>query len=141
MTAPARLILVHKQPTSARTRFLRYTDGVVAPDPFPKLSQVLGEEESWDDASVSEHPASLVRRVAEDIGLDAAQIKLETEFRAGVDTPQGVASIYLGRITTIDPPFDAAERVGAKFIAITEGRDLPPSELELLRRAYECVMD
>lgn len=135
------MILVHKQGTSARTRFLRYADGIVAPEPFPKLAQVLGEAERSGDAAVLTHPAMLVRQVAERLGIDADDIEVETEFRSNVDTPQGVAPIYLGRITTIDPPFDAAEKIGARFIAITEARDLGPSDLELLRRAYDCVME
>lgn len=135
------MILVHKQGTSARTRFLRYADGIVAPEPFPKLAQVLDETERSGDAAVLTHPAMLVRQVAEGLGIDADDIEVETEFRSNVDTPQGVAPIYLGCITTIDPPFDAAEKIGARFIAITEARDLGPSDLELLRRAYDCVME
>ena len=38
-------------------------------------------------------------------------------------------------------PFDAAERVGGRFIALTEGRGLPPAELDLLRRAYRVIME
>lgn len=140
MGAPARLILVHKQRTSARVRFLRYADGIVAPDPFPKLAQVLGDDEGRDPDVVA-HPAMLVNRVAGDLGVEVDDIVIESDFSANVDTPQGVAPIYLGRITTIDPPFEAAEKVGAKFIAITEARDLGPSNLELLRRAYDCVME
>lgn len=140
MSAPARLILVHKQRTSARVRFLRYADGIVAPDPFPKLAQVLGEDEG-EAPDVVAHPSMLVNRVAGDLGVDANDIEIESDFSAKVDTPQGVAPIYLGRITTIDPPFEAADGVGAKFIAITDARDLGPSNLELLRRAYECVME
>lgn len=140
MSAPARLILVHKQGTSARVRFLRYTDGIVAPDAFPDLAQVLGEDEGGDPGVVA-HPAMLVNRVAGDLGVDADDIVIESDFAAKVDTPEGVAPIYLGRITTIDPPFEAADGIGAKFIAITEARDLGPSNLELLRRAYACVME
>jgi len=141
MAAPARMILVHKQGTSARTRFLRFTDGIVAPEPLPKLAQVLGEDEAGGDAAVLAHPAMLVNAVAGKLGLDTGDIEVETEFRADVDTPEGLSPIYLGRITTIDPPFDAAEKIGARFIAVTEARDLGPSELELLRRAYTCVME
>lgn len=140
MSAPARLILVHKQRTSARVRFLRYANGIVAPDAFPELAQVLGEDEG-DPPDVVVHPAMLVNRVAGDLGLDVDDIAIESDFSANVDTPQGIAPIYLGRITTIDPPFDAADGIGAKFIAITEARDLGPSNLELLRRAYACVME
>ena len=141
MAAPARLILVHKQRTSAMVRFLRYDDGIVAPEPFPKLSQVLGEDEEVDGADVVAHPAMLVNQVAGQLGLRADDIDLETDFSSNVDTPQGVAPVYLGRITTIDPPFEVAEIIGARFINITEARDMTPSELELLRRAYLCVME
>jgi len=72
--------------------------------------------------------------------LDAGAIELESECAANVDTPSGVAPIFLGRLTTMDPPFDVVEREGARFISITEARDLRPVELELLRRAYTCVM-
>lgn len=120
---------------------MRYGDGVVAPDPFPKLSQVLGEDEDTRRAAVAIHPATLLLQVAENIGLNVSDIELETEFRANVDTPQGISSVYLAGITTQDPPFDVAEKIGAKFIAITEARDLTPPELELLRRAYACVME
>lgn len=145
MTAPARLILVHKQRTSAMVRFLRYVDGIVAPEPFPKLSQVLGEDEQHrDEAKVGHvvaHPSMLVNQAAARLGLDQGEIAVETDFLSSVDTPDGVSAIYLGRITTIDPPFDAADKIDARFINITEARDMSPSELELLRRAYLCVME
>ena len=141
MTAPARLILVHKQRTSAMVRFLRFEDGIVAPEPFPKLSQVLGEGEGHRDEGVVVHPSMLVDQAAHRLGLDQGEIAVETDFLSNVDTPDGVSVIYLGRITTIDPPFDAADKIDARFINITEARDMSPSELELLRRAYLCVME
>ncbi|MBF0246495.1 MAG: hypothetical protein HQL36_00255 [Alphaproteobacteria bacterium] len=137
----ARLILVHKQPVSARTRFLRYEHGVIAPEPLPALSQVLEEDELAGSAVVLEHPAMLINRVTEGLGLAASDLKLENEFRAFVDTPGGVVPIYLARIVTIDPPFTVADKLGARFIDITEARDLGPAELDLLRRAYLCVME
>lgn len=141
MSAPARLILVHKQDTSARTRFLRYANGIVAPEPFPPLTAVLDENDAPRENGVVMHPAALVKRVTADIGLQADEVVLESDFHASVDTPEGVAPVYLGRITTVDPPFDVAEKAGARFIAITEARDLSPSDLELMRRAYACVME
>jgi len=128
MAAPARLILVHKQPTSAHIHFLRFEDGIVAPVPLPKLSQV-------------QHPAMLVGRVATELDMDAKAIRLEGDFHAHVDTPDGAAAIFLGRIDTIDLPFDVAEKAGGRFISLTEARDLTPTELELLRRAYICIME
>jgi len=139
MSTPARLILVHKHATSARTRFLRFESGVVAPEPLPDLSEVLGEGDG--DGDVVTHPAMLMAQVAVNLGLSADTIELESEFSANVDTPTGAVPVFLARITTMDPPFDAAEQAGARFISITEARDLTPVELELLRRAYTCVME
>lgn len=141
MSAPARLILVHKQATSARTRFLRFADGIVRPQPFPQLSQILDEGETASQTDVVAHPAMLLSQVAQNLYLPSGEVVLESEFMAAVDTPEGVSTVYLGRITSEDPPFDAAEKAGARFIAITEARDLSPTDLELLRRAYTCVME
>lgn len=141
LPAPARVLLVHKHITSARVRFLRYEDGIVGPVPLPKLAQVLEADEAAVGGAVVEHPAVLVGRVAADLGLNAGDIEVEPAFRAYVDTPQGVSTIYLGLLTAIDPPFEAATQVGARFIAMTEAGDLTPTELELMRQAYICLMD
>ena len=141
MSAPARLILVHKQRTSAMIRFLRFPHGIVAPEPLPKLAELMGEGEQVEGEAVVTHPAMLVKNVATMLGLSEDDIALEGGFRAHVDTPEGAAPVYLGSLTAIDPPYDAAECSGARFIAITDARDLPPAELGLLRRVYECVME
>lgn len=141
MTAPARLILVHKQRTSARIRFLRFADGIAAPEPFPKLAQVMDIGEQGESAAVVVHPAMLVGQVAKRLGMNAGDIELESEFSAYVDTPEGVSRVYLGQFTSIDPPFEVAEKADANFISITEARDLSSTELELLRRAYACIME
>jgi len=106
---------------------------------LPALSEIFGEGDGGGD--VVAHPGMLLTQVAASLDLNADAIELESEFAANVDTPSGVVPIFLGRITTMDPPFDAVERVGARFISITEARDLTPVELELLRRAYTCVME
>jgi len=141
MLAPARLILVHKQRTSAMARFVRFPHGIVAAQPLPKLAELMGEDEQIEEQAVVTHPAVLVKSVADLLGLSGDDIALEGGFRAHVDTPEGTALVYLGSLTSIDPPFEAAERSGARFIAITGARDLPPAELGLLRRVYECVME
>jgi len=141
MSAPARLILVHKQRTSAMIRFVRFPHGIVAPDPLSKLAELMGEDEQVEEQAVVTPPAVLVKIVADLLDLSEDDIALEGGFRAHVDTPEGAAPVYLGSLTAIDPPYDAVERSGARFIAITDARDLPPTELELLRRAYECVME
>jgi hypothetical protein len=48
--------------------------------------------------------------------------------------------ILLASITTVDPPFEEAEKSNAQFIDLTQARGLPPVELELLRSAYELIL-
>jgi hypothetical protein len=59
---------------------------------------------------------------------------------ASVDSSAGPARIFLMQFTSIDPPFDCAEKINAQFIDLTEARGLSGVELELLRQAYEYVM-
>ncbi|MDD3517474.1 MAG: hypothetical protein PHQ14_03915 [Chromatiales bacterium] len=137
--ADARLILYHKQSTSARTRFLRLADsGVCAFEALPPLSSVMDTPAA---TGVLRHPADLLRAAEERLGLARGGLEIDAGFRAQVDTPDGPVMIHLARFTGIDPPFDAAERIGGRFVALTEVRDLPPAQLELLRRAYACIME
>jgi hypothetical protein len=48
--------------------------------------------------------------------------------------------VRLAIFTSIDPPFELAESLGGRFIAITEARGCPPAEMELLRQAYTALM-
>ena len=135
MAALPRLILYHKQKTSARTRFLRFADGVMAFEPLPALSVV-----SDTHSAVLPHPAACVKEAESRLGLPAGALRPEPEFQVEVETPDGKVPVVLAEFTAIDPPFAAAEAVGARFIAITEARSLPAVELELMRRAYEVVL-
>jgi hypothetical protein len=133
-TAP-RLILFHKQKSSARTRFLRFADTVVAFAPLP-ASATLNAETS----SVRPHPAAHLRAAEERLALPAGSLESVADFSADVSTTDGTVPVLLASFTGIDPPFAAAEAIGARFMAITEARGLPPVELELLRRAYEVLI-
>lgn len=132
-----RLILLHKQATSGRVRFLCLTSGIVAFAPLPALAVLRDEDYS---PTVQVHPAALVREAEAQLGLPEGAIESEPGFRAWVDTPEGDVPVLLAAFTGIDPPFTAAERVHARFIAITESRPLSEVERYLLRRAYEHVL-
>ncbi|NTV97340.1 MAG: hypothetical protein HGA75_18320, partial [Thiobacillus sp.] len=54
LPADLRLILAHKQRTSARVRFLRFPHGLCAFQPLPTLSVV--EEVGEGDPAVAYHP-------------------------------------------------------------------------------------
>ena len=132
-----RVILYHKQATSARTRFLKFAyESVCAPAPIP-LPATLLERQA---ASAVHHPAAILLRTAQQLGLTADSLKAEGEYRQTVEVPGRQIQIILGEITTLDPPFDAAERIDACFIDLTQARGLPPVELTLLRYAYELVL-
>lgn len=133
-----RLILAHKQKTSARVRFLRFGHGVCAFAPLPALSEVVEEGEGKPD--VAYHPNAWLRQAEQQLGLDAGALKSEPEFHATVQTPSGPVSVQLASFDTIDPPFAEAESAGGRFAAITELRDCPPAEMELLRRAYAVLL-
>lgn len=138
----ARLIMYHKQSTSARTSFLRLGNGgVCAFEPFPTLAQVLGDGESnIDTPSVINHPAPLIAKVEQQLGMAANSLVAEREFLEQVDIPGKIVTVYLARFTTMDPPHQIVATTGCRFGLLTEFRDLPPVELELLRRAYKVIM-
>ena len=133
-----RLILAHKQKTSARVRFLRLPHGVVAFDPLPALSVV--EEEGEGEPPVPYHPNTGLRAAEQRLGLDSGSLKAEAAFHATVQTPGGPVTVQLALLDHVDPPFQAAEAIGGRFIAITEARSRAPVELELLRRAYAVIL-
>ncbi|MDD5388378.1 MAG: hypothetical protein PHD37_03475 [Gallionellaceae bacterium] len=135
--ANMRLILAHKQKTSARVRFLRFPHGLTAFQALPALASVL---EKVSSSRVEAHPALYLRAAESQLGLDAGGLALEAEFSASVDTPEGPIQVRLATFTSIDPPFEAAASLGGKFIAITEARGCAPAELDLLRLAYTVLM-
>lgn len=134
-----RVILFHKQATSARTLFLQLGESVCAFSPLPTLAQLLDEDTKVDAPAL--HPTAVLDATAEQLGLSSADLALEEEFQAYVDTPDGNVPIFLARFTCMDPPREAMSEHAGRFIALTEARRLPQVELELLRRAYAVIME
>lgn len=138
---PYRIIFFHKHPTSARTRFLLFDSGsICAFSPLPDLAQMVESGGAGTDSVVVDHPASIIRVAAEHLNIEREGLSWEPEFEARVDIPGGSIPILLCRFTGIDPPFAAAEALGACFIDLTEARSLKEVELLLLRRAYEVIL-
>ncbi|OOZ36836.1 hypothetical protein [Solemya velesiana gill symbiont] len=132
-----RIIFYHKHSTSARTRFMLFNEqSVCYPCPFPKLAQLCDEQ---SDNTVL-HPAAILKQIEAEWGLDPDTLKAEGEYQHRVDVPGEEIQIILASIETINPPFEVAEGAGAKFIDLTQARQLPKVELELLRFAYEFVL-
>ena len=137
MSVSPRLILLHKQATSGRVRFLCLSSGVVAFRPLPVLAALRDEDYS---PTVQVHPTAVMREAEIHLGLPEGAIVPEAEFQAWVDTPAGDVPVLLAAFAGIDPPFSVAERSGGRFIALTESRTLSEVERNLLRRAYEHVL-
>jgi hypothetical protein len=132
-----RLIILHKQSTSARVRFMSLGDSVLAFSPLPELAALRAEDYS---PTVQFHPTAALRAAEKTLELAEGGLEPVPEFCVWVDTPDGDQAVLLAACTSIDPPFEAAEKQGGKFIAITEARRLPLIERELLRRAYEHLL-
>lgn len=131
-------LLYHKHPTSAMTRFLRFSYGsVVGFEPLPELSQFTTLEL---DAVVMLHPAKLAAEAEEALGLERHTLIPQAEFRGAIETPEGIHPVMLLQFPDYDPPEEQLDSVGAHFILITQARSLAPVDLELLRSAYELIL-
>jgi hypothetical protein len=134
----SRVILYHKQATSARTRFLRFAyNSVCAFEPLPKLAMLMDDE---DASRVAVHPTVVIQEAEQQLGLPAGELEAEVEYTACVDVAGGPVNILLARFTSIDPPFELAEAMQATFVDLPAARDLGDVELQLLRKAYELIL-
>ena len=108
---------------------------------YRRLSSVIEDPPA---SRVEAHPSVYLRSAEALLGLENDGLALEAEFSASVDTPDGTIRVRLATFTSIDPPFELAERLVGKFIAITEARGdsnkTVPAEMELLRQAYTVLM-
>lgn len=129
------LILCHKQKASARTRFLRLRESVLALGSLSvpaRLAAVPG--------TVRPDPVTVLRVAEAWLSLPPGSIEAVDDFQADVNTPDGIVPVILGSFGSIDPPFAAAEAVGARFVSIIDAAALPQIELDLLRLAYEVLI-
>ena len=133
----ARLILAHKQSTSARLRFLRFDHGVCAFTPFPPGARVCGD---MPTPAVVTLPSVYLADAEKRLGLPVGGLKIVPEFRQCVEAGDACAPVHLATFTATDPPFEAVAAAGGRFIAITEARDCPQVDLVLLRTAYEIFL-
>jgi len=139
--ASVQVILYHKHPTSAMTRFFKLADGGVSiGSPLPELSRVVTGEEV-NEPSIVALPGAIAAEIEQWLGLEVGTVVADTEYQELVEVPGDILRVYLMRFKTIDPPFREAEIAGASFIALTQARGLIPSELELLRKAYVMIME
>lgn len=132
-----RIILYHKQATSARTRFVKFEgDTILGFAPVAKLAQV----DDSKSGNTHLHPSAILRDTEKRLCLDQDALVAEPDFQHSIDIPGDVVQVILAQITTMDPPFEQVENLGGNFIDLTQARGLPPVELDLLRQAYELIL-
>lgn len=124
---PLALILYHKQATSARLRFARFGDTLLA-----------ARIEIAADATP--HPGALLGAAAERLALPPSALRIDPEFHGRLLAASGSASVWLGELLATDPPFAAVEAAGGRFVLLTELHGIPDPERDLMRAVYEHVL-
>ena len=135
--------MYHKTPSSGRTVFFRQNNGGACVfDELPALSQIMDDTiKPVTEDNVITLPTPILKSLSEWLQIDQSEIEIDSEFYEKVDAAGGTITVYLLSFKMIEPPFEMAERVGGKFVLLTEMRDVAPTELELLRRAYVAIME
>jgi len=137
----SRVILYYNGAISALTLFVQHPhESVCTPSPLPAQSSVL-EEDEMPLTIANIPPANVVSAISNAMGLPANLLKANTGYREQVDTAGGIITVYLAQFNALDPPRQLMAEKGCKFRTLTELRNRPPAEMELLRRAYALVME
>lgn len=134
------LILYYKGDISALTLFCQQADGSVCFPPLPKLSVAVDEDQRTPQP-VDLFPTQSIEAVNCQLGLDDDLLMAETGFYEQVETPQGIAMVYLARFQLLDPPHRLMEARQCRMQPLTGLIGRPPAEMELLRRAYTLLME
>ena len=141
LSESSRVILYYNGAISALTLFLQHPDeSVCSPSPLPALSSVLEEGKIPLTISLMA-PADMAASISKIMGLPADLLQANMGYREQVDTPNGIITVYLAYFNVLDPPRQLMAEKGCKFKTLTELRNRPPAEMELLRRAYALVME
>jgi hypothetical protein len=135
----SRVILYYNGAISALTLFVQHPDAsVCTPTPLPALSEILEADAEDIDTTAAINSVSAISKA---MGLPADLLQAHVDYRERVDTPDGVITVYLASFKALDPPHQLIADNGCKFRTLTELRNRPPAEMELLRRAYVLVME
>lgn len=141
LSKSSRVILYYNGAISGLTLFVQHPDeSVCTPSPLPALSSVLDDDEMPLNMAHTA-PADIVRAISKAMGLPVNLLQANNGYREQVDTPGGIITVYLAYFNALDPPRQLMAEKGCQFRTLTELRNRPPAEMELLRRAYALVME
>lgn len=129
-----RFIVIHLHRTSARLRFLNFSDYLCGPTPLPKLIELTVAPNS---NAPSEHPSTALQNLRAHLGLEESQLELVPDFRCWIEAPGEVIPIYMAVANGPDP-FTAP--AGSQWVGLPESWMFTPLERELMREAYEFLL-
>ncbi|MCX7099644.1 MAG: hypothetical protein NTV43_17255 [Methylococcales bacterium] len=136
--ANSRVILYYNGAISGLTLFVQHPDeSVCTPSPLPLLSSIM----DTTTAGLDQAAADCVAAVSLAMGLTEGLLQPHPDYQEQVDTPSGIITVYLARLNCLDPPRQLMAEQGCKLKNLTELRNRPPTEMELLRRAYVLLME
>lgn len=136
-----RLILFYKGHISALVLFTVHQQNcVIFPKPLPVLSSILDAPPIYS-SKLSFHPAGLIQELSQHFGWDQDFLKIESGFCEYVGTPAGIIKVYLAGFVCLDPPLAVLKHTDCQLKTLPELRNQPPTEIELLRRAYVKLME
>jgi hypothetical protein len=134
-------MLYYKGDLSALTLFLQQENGSICfPEKLPLLSNPI-EPIDFQTPKVSLLPVVLVNAINKQLQLPNDLLKVDAEFNEQIETPKGITTVYMARFMLLDPPHKLVQSRGCSLKTLPELRGRPPTEMELLRRAYVYVME
>ena len=133
-----RVILCHFDSYSAASVYARYGTSILMPNPLPE-----GASETEAPAEVGEQysPDAVIAAMVKNYGLNPAEMGYSEGFEVWMASDAGPIRIHLIRFTTFEAPKAAIEPHGGIFRALSEMRGTPMIELNLLRKAFDLVMN
>jgi len=134
------LIIYYKGDISALVLFCQQKNGHICFPPLPKLSAIIPEDEVRAEP-INLHPTALNKQINQQLQLDEDLLVAEPGFFQQVETPDGIAIVYMAKFKCLDPPHQLMSARHCKMKNLTELIGGSPTEMELLRRAYVQVME
>jgi hypothetical protein len=133
-----RVILCHFDSYSAASVFARYGSSVLMPTPLPDGASAIAAPA---DVAEQHSPDAVMKALVAQYGLNPAELGHSEGFQEWMTSDAGPIRIHLLRFKTFEAPRATIEPHGGVFKPISEMRGMPMIELNLLRRAFDLVMN
>lgn len=139
--AEPRFLLFHLQPLSSRLLFLCHESGsVLCPRPLPFLSSPIEDDSAPAGKIDLMEQLNLGMRLNAGLGFEPGMLVVEREFLHHAEIPRATVNLHLARFTTVDAPHSEVRGKGGKFCSISELQGRHPTEMAMLRWAYEFLL-